>query len=260
MIDFHNHFIYNLDDGPSSIEESMDMLHHANSQGITEVIQTVHFQHPKMDGRDISNININKKLKKIQSLMKDQGINIKIHIASEVFYLPNLSDILNNPLTTIFDRYMLIEFTTNVYPENYENEFFKIQNKGITPIIAHPERYRFVQNDLNIINKWISNDYLIQIDCGSLLGHFGKKIKQISYNIIENYGVHIIGSDAHNNKKRNFCLEETYNLLLTKYNMNFVEKLKLNTSILINGGRLNKVQPEQKNSLLNIIKSKFKLN
>ena len=73
MIDFHNHFIYNLDDGPSSIEESMDMLHHANSQGITEVIQTVHFQHPKMDGRDISNININKKLKKIQSLMKDQG-------------------------------------------------------------------------------------------------------------------------------------------------------------------------------------------
>ena len=72
--------------------------------------------------------------------------------------------------------------------------------------------------------------------------------------------MHIIGSDAHNNKKRNFCLEETYNLLLTKYNISFVEKLKFNTSILINGGRLNKVQPEQNNSLLNIIKSKFKLN
>ena len=260
MIDFHNHFIYSLDDGPSSIEESMDMLHHANSQGITEIIQTIHFQHPKMEGKDISDKNINKKLKRIQSLMKVQGINIKIHIASEVFYLPNLSDILINPLTTIFDKYMLIEFTTNIYPENYEIEFFKIQNKGVTPIIAHPERYRFVQNDLRIIEKWILNDYIIQVDCGSLLGHFGEKIKKICFNIIDEYGIHIIGSDAHNNKKRNFCLEDTYNLLSTKYNNDFVENLQLNASKLVNGGKLNKIRAEQKNSLLNIIKSKFKIN
>ena len=49
MIDFHNHIIPNLDDGSKSIEMSLNMLREAEHQGITDVVNTVHFQHPKMD-------------------------------------------------------------------------------------------------------------------------------------------------------------------------------------------------------------------
>ena len=53
MIDFHNHILPNVDDGPKTLEESMNMIRHANSQGITDIINTVHFQHPKMDKKNV---------------------------------------------------------------------------------------------------------------------------------------------------------------------------------------------------------------
>ena len=258
MIDFHNHFIYDLDDGPGNIDESMDMIRTAYEQGITDIIQTVHFQHPKMENKNIGIDYINKKIKKIEYRMLEEKIDIKIHLAAEVFYLPNLLQIYSNPLVTLGNgKYMLIEFTTNIFPVNYEEEFYKIQNKGISPIIAHPERYRFVQNDLNILDKWISKDFIIQLDAGSLLGQFGEKIKKISYDIIEMYGIHLIGSDAHNNKKRNFCLSETYNLLSKKYNDTIVETLKDNSLSLLNGNKMSLIPLKQKHSLLKNIKSKF---
>ena len=48
---------------------------------------------------------------------------------------------------------------------------------GVTPIIAHPERYRFIQNNLNEINDWINKDYILQLDAGSLLGFLVKEFK-----------------------------------------------------------------------------------
>ena len=63
---------------------------------------------------------------------------------------------------------MLIEFSTNLYPTGYEDEFYKLQSNGITPIIAHPERYRPIQNDINIVEKLINSGCLMQIDAGSV--------------------------------------------------------------------------------------------
>ena len=101
MIDFHNHIIPNVDDGPKSIEVSLAMLNEAQKQGITDVISTVHFQHPKMDGKNTEYSFINEKRKELQKIINENNIDIKIHIAAEVFYLPNLTKILNNPLVTI---------------------------------------------------------------------------------------------------------------------------------------------------------------
>ena len=52
MIDFHNHVLPNVDDGPKTIKESILMLKVAKEQGIKEIINTVHFQHPKMEGKN----------------------------------------------------------------------------------------------------------------------------------------------------------------------------------------------------------------
>ena len=81
---------------------------------------------------------------------------------------------------------MLIEFQRLSFPEGYEDEIFKIQLKEITPIIAHPERYRGVQNNLELINKWINQGYLIQIDCASILGGFGKETQKTALRMINN--------------------------------------------------------------------------
>ena len=243
MIDFHNHFLPNVDDGPKSIEETIDMLRFAHNQGITEVVQTVHYQHPKMDGKNVEYKFLKEKIKETQRLIKQQNLNIKLHLSAEVFYLPNLVKLIDNPLLTIGNKkFMLIEFTPSIYPTGYEEQFFELQNAGVTPIIAHPERYRFIKNDITILDKWIDRGYIIQIDAGSVIGQFGKIIKNFSLKMIKNGYVHILGSDSHNNKKRNFCLKECYELIKKLFSFELVELLNQNSELLLKGESLKKVK------------------
>ena len=239
MIDFHNHILPNVDDGSKSIEMTLDMLRNAESQGITDVVNTVHFQHPKMDNKNVDYDFIQNKIKMVQSALDKNNIKIKIHCASEVFYLPNLIDILNNPITTFGNgKYMLIEFQTLLLPNNYKDELFKLQLQNITPVIAHPERYRKIQDDIQILEEWIELGYIIQVDCGSIIGTFGKKAKRTSEYIIKNNLCHLIGSDAHNNTKRNFCLLEAYEILSKLVNSQFVKHLKANSNKIIIGDKV----------------------
>ena len=93
MIDFHNHILPKIDDGSNSIEMSLDMLKIAYQQGIKEVVNTVHFQLPKVDGIEISYDIIQEKTLILQKKLDQNNIPIRLHIGSEVFYLPNLMQI-----------------------------------------------------------------------------------------------------------------------------------------------------------------------
>ena len=237
------------------------MLRFASKQGITEVVQTVHYQHPKMEGKNVDYSYLMSKMNEVQDVLDKKKINIKIHLTAEVFYLPNLEKLLNNPLVTIgHNKYMLLEFYSNIYPTNYEEELFKLQSNGVTPIIAHPERYRFIKEDINILNKWIERDYVLQIDAGSIIGHFGKNTKNIAIKMIEKGFVHLIGSDAHNNKKRNFCLNESYEILEKIVDIKGVEILKKNSNKILNGMEIVKLNANliKKNKSFNRLKKIFK--
>ena len=257
MIDFHNHIIPNLDDGSKSIEMSLNMIREAEAQGITDIVNTVHYQHPKMEKKDTSYEFIKNEINKFQKIVYDNNINIKIHSASEVFFKFNLTEILDNPITTFGNgKYMLIEFQRLSFPKGYEDEIFKIQLKGITPIMAHPERYRGIQKDINLAKKWIDRGYLIQIDCASIIGGFGLETQKSAIELLENGLCHIIGSDAHNDKTRNFFLKQA--LLEVKKNLG--EKsasiIKNNSyKILMGEEVLNYSKKYQKKSLFNQIKS-----
>ena len=260
MIDFHNHIIPNLDDGSKSIDMSLDMLKEAQSQGITDIVNTVHYQHPKMDKKNTSYKFIINEINNFQKVVYNNNINIKIHAASEVFFKFNLTEILDNPITTFGNgKYMLIEFQRLSFPKGYEDEIFKVQIEGITPIIAHPERYRGIQKNINLAKEWIDRGYLIQIDCASITGGFGKETKIAAIELLKNGLCHLIGSDAHNNKNRNFLLKPA---LLE------VEKIIGNDSTSIIKGNSKKIldgevpliysRNNQRKSLFNKISSFFR--
>ena len=227
MIDFHNHILPSVDDGSTSLEMSLSMLEYASKQGITDVVNTVHFQHPKVEGEDISYNRIKNEIDLLQNILKHKGISINIHIGSEVFFMPDLLKLIDNPLATIGNgKYMLIEFRIDQLPKNYKNQLFDLKMGGVTPIIAHPERYKPVQDNINIVVEWLAAGCLIQVDAGSPLGYLGEASKIASEKILKNEWCQILGSDSHNNKQRNFCLKESIELV-----QKFVD---YDTSILVN--------------------------
>ena len=212
MIDIHNHILPNLDDGSKSMEMSLNMLKYAYEQGVTDVVNTVHFQHPTFLNIDNSLDNIQRIAKSLQSKLDEFKIPIKIHLGSEVFYYENLLKISNEPLTTLGGRkYMLIEFSPKNIPNSQKQTLYDLKMSGITPIIAHPERYKLVQENFSIVYDWINAGCLIQIDAGSLLGLMGEKAKNSSHLIIKEKCCHILASDAHNDSNRNFCIKDAYN-------------------------------------------------
>lgn len=183
------------------------MLRTAAEQGITDVVNTIHYQHPKMDDYSITNDELRIKIQELQVAVDKAGISIKLHQGAEVFYLPNLVEIARDPVTTIGNgKYMLVEFQVYQLPEGYREVLFNLVMSGVTPIIAHPERYKPIQRDIDIIRDLIHADCLIQIDGGSLTGSLGQSAKKAAVDILRQGLCHLIGSDAHDDKRRNFCL------------------------------------------------------
>tara|TARA_S200000501_G_C20863614_1_gene760975 strand:- start:1137 stop:1940 length:804 start_codon:yes stop_codon:yes gene_type:complete len=260
MIDFHNHILPNVDDGPKNMDESISMLKHAKKIGITDIVQTIHFQHPKMEGKNTNYEYIKNIRDNLIEQAKNEKLNIRIHLSSEVFYLPNLDRILSNPLTTCGNgKFMLIEFSSSIFPFGYEEEFFKLQLKNITPIVAHPERYRFIQNDLNILFDWLNKGFVVQVDAGSILGNFGNNVKKTVFKMIDMNCIHLIGSDCHNNRNRNFCLDKAYDIISSDYSIEVVDKLKNNSKKLLNGENLNNILFTNKNNDKFFLNKLFKL-
>jgi len=209
MIDLHNHIIPNLDDGSRSLEISLSMLQHAAGQGITDVVNTVHYQSPRMDGKRVEYDLVKDKIDQLQAELKKQNILIKLHMGAEVFYLPNLMELKDNPLLTFgHGKYMLVEFPFEQVPNGCREVFFQMKMAGVSPIIAHPERIKPIQEDISFVRKFIRGGCIIQVDAGSLTGSLGVSAKNASLEILRQDLCHIIGSDAHDNNRRNFLLAD----------------------------------------------------
>jgi len=236
LIDFHNHILPGVDDGAATLEQSLSMLRSAADLGITEVVNTVHFQHPKVEGREVSIAELRLKMTALQEELQTRNIPVQLHLGAEVFYLPNLLQLQDQPPCTLGQgRYMLIEFALHSLPEGYQQVLFALKMAGVTPIIAHPERYRPIQEDVGIARHMVRAGALIQIDAGSLLGTLGQRAYKSSRELLRQRLCHFIGSDAHDDKKRNFCLPQATELGHELVGTEIEEIVFVNPKRLLNG-------------------------
>ena len=222
------------------------MLRTAAVQGITDVVNTIYYQYPRMDEFSITNYELRitnyelrNKVDELQAEVDKAGIPIKLHQGAEVFYLPNLVEIAKDPVTTIRNgKYMLVEFQLHQLPEGYREVLFDLVMSGVTPIIAHPERCKPIQRDLNILRDLIHAGCLIQIDGGSLTGILGQSAKKAAVEILEQGLCHLIGSDAHDDRRRNFCLSDSI-AKAREIIGDDVDRIVQNSQKLLNGESIN---------------------
>ncbi|MBE6051525.1 MAG: capsular biosynthesis protein [Clostridium sp.] len=202
MIDIHSHILSGIDDGSQSKEMTLEMLRQAAKDGTEKIVATPHF----CRGYGESTYEEVKELvKDIRNLAKEEEINIDIYHGQEVYYSESmLNDYNEGIIGTINDsKYMLFEFPMTVEPdEDAFNIIYELQLKGLVLILAHPERYKFVINNPEKINRFIDEGVLFQLNSGSLEGKFGDKVKKTANILVENGIYNFIGSDAHNDGSR----------------------------------------------------------
>jgi len=225
MIDIHNHLIPQFDDGPKSFDESLEMLRQAEDQGITDVFATSHFnEYIPQETED----EYFQKLNTLREEALARGIKVNIYSGAEIFYHHYVDNtVRSHRVTTLggWGQYVLLEFPMFQITEGVEEVLFRLSVDGYIPVVAHPERYNSVITEPESALEFIRFGGLLQINAGSVLGHFGKNVQKIAMNLLEQQVVHFIASDAHSPEGRTFVLKETLEVLKDHLPESYLKKL-----------------------------------
>ncbi len=208
MVDLHSHFLYSVDDGAKTFDTSLEMLIQAESVGITKLLATPHVNAHTTP--DVEN-QIDSTFKDLDQLIREKGIAVDIKLAAEVNIISSPILWWERPWVLIGDKhkYILIEIPFSRFPMDFSDILFQIRLKKITPVLAHPERNNDLQRDPSPLVEWINQGCLVQADAGSIIGHFGKKCQRFAGRLLKAGAVHLVSSDAHEARWRNFRVLET---------------------------------------------------
>ena len=221
MIDMHSHIIYGVDDGSKNKEMTLEMLKLSIGCGVKKIVATPHY----MKGRFVVEYGeIKDKVNELRQIIKNEALDIEIYCGQEVYYRENILEYYEEgAIGTINDsRYMLIELPMREFDvNNVIDNLYELTLKGIVPIIAHPERYIPFIKKPSLINDFIKEGYLFQLNAGSLTGDFGKDIKKLALYYLDNNMYYVVGSDAHSNVNRNTDISEALSGVLRDYKCEF---------------------------------------
>ena len=222
MVDIHSHIIPGIDDGSQSMEMTLEMLKNAEKEGTKEIVATPHYllEYGEATIEEVKNY-----VKEINAVLENEKLDIKVYSGQEVYFTERIiKDYMEGNIGTINDsRYMLIEFPMDKFDENIFDILYELQVRDIVPIIAHPERYKpFIEKPL-LINDFINQGYLFQINAGSIQGKFGENVRKTADVFLMSNIYNFIGSDAHNIKSRNTGLKDAIALLKEEINGDIFE-------------------------------------
>lgn len=195
IIDIHNHILPGVDDGSKTIEESIKLIKHLKKNGIYDIVLTSHYiKGTKYEFNTLVRNNI---LKELKQALNDNEINL--YLGNEVYLGDEIIDLYQkHEISTINgSKYMLVELPLSSYSRSFPNILCELDNYGIVPIIAHPERYRFIQKNRNRINELLEFNCMLQINVDSLVGKYGSKAKKTAKWLLKNNLVQFVGTDIH---------------------------------------------------------------
>lgn len=244
MIDIHSHILFDTDDGPTNIENTLQMLNQAVKEGITEIISTSHAFHPQYNAEAEG---VKKKLMILQKEIEEQQIPLKIHIGHEVRLRDNVSALLKEEKihTLANSKYLLLELPSHEIPKYTTHIIRELLSEGIIPIIAHPERNRAIAEKPSRLASLINQGAIAQITAGSLAGYFGKKIQKLSLQLVDTNLVHTYGSDAHNLSNRPFLFDAGLTFLEKNKKLDAVDIFLENNARIIENSQLIILEPEE---------------
>ena len=196
MIDFHSHIIPNVDDGSRSVEETFELLKEAKDAGFSGVISTSHYMEEYYE-TDVAERNV--WIKAISESLGKKDIDLNLYLGNEVYITKNIINLLETRKATSINNsnYVLFEFPMNSKPMDMYDIIYDMLEYKLIPILAHPERYSFVQKDPNLVYDLIQKGVLMKSNYGSILGMYGEKAEIIVRKLLENNMVHFLGSDVH---------------------------------------------------------------
>lgn len=190
MIDFHSHILPQIDDGSKSYNETIEMLEEAKNAGFEKIISTSHYIEKYYE--------INEE-QRLQLLKNINFQDIKLYLGSEIYVTNEIVQLLKDKKASTINnsRYVLYELPMHSKNMNDKEIIYRIIENGYVPIIAHPERYSYVQEAPEYVEELAEMGALFQSNYGSIIGMYGEKAKKTVKKLLKQNLIHFLGSDVH---------------------------------------------------------------
>ncbi len=202
MIDLHSHILPDLDDGAATWEDSLEMARMAVEDGIRTMVASPHlFRHRAVKMADVNHKEvILDKIQEFKQKLAAAALDLEILPGCDFpLCFEGLQLLENDQILTINEgkRYLLFEFPDSSLPPATEDICFRLNSRGIIPIITHPERHFIFQEMPDKLQRLIDLGCLVQLTAASLTGGFGRQVARAAREMVRKGYCHILASDAH---------------------------------------------------------------
>lgn len=221
MIDIHSHIIFGVDDGPKSLDDSIALIKEAYRQGVRKIVATSHrrkgmFETPE----EIILANFQKVKAEIEALLPE----MTLLYGGELYFTSDILEKLEHKKIPTMNgtRFALIEFSSATSWKAIHEALSSVLSLGITPIVAHIERYNALEYNKERVQEIINMGCYTQINSAhipkpKLFGDSLKVYKKRATYFLEEDLVHIVASDMHNLTARPPYMKEAYDIVDKRY-------------------------------------------
>ncbi|GAB1796170.1 CpsB/CapC family capsule biosynthesis tyrosine phosphatase [Priestia megaterium] len=240
MIDIYTNILPNVNSGPKSVEEFLEMANVLVKQGVTEAVAA-----PLYDGKDSS---YRESVDLANEWLRKSSISLRVLPGQKI--VASTQMILSNEeyyMMTINEneKYMFLEIPQDVEIEVLENIAYELQLKGIVPVLNEPERHSlFVENPPHLY-KLVKNGAVVQLSAQSVLGGNGSKAKKAAYQFIDHGLAHVIASGVNRENYQQYGLQKAYSAVSKKYGNSKLYHFMENAEAIASGKAVYKQEPER---------------
>ena len=224
FIDIHSHILPGIDDGAKNINESLELISELKELGFNKIIGTPHIY------EGVHN-NTNEDIESsFNELIKNDLKKIKVSYGAE--YMLDMSIVKkasSNSLLCLKDSLVLVEMSYLSPPKLLFEILFELAHNGYTPVLAHPERYRFYHGSFKNYEKLKRYGCQFQLNLFSITDYYGKDVKLVSDKLLSSGFIDYVGSDIHKIKQI-----ENFKSKVTISSINDIEKIIENTITVFN--------------------------
>ena len=225
MTDLHCHILHDIDDGPGSLNESLELCRIASCNQIERIVTTPHVAEFSM----IENF-LRKREERLGELRRaliqlDMKLELypgaEVLINDEIFRTDRLSLLAIN-----HSRYLLVEFPhTGLSTNKLKNYIAEIENRRLIPILAHPERYTYFQHDYEILNILLQNGALAQVNASSLCMPGNRAEHRLAGELVRQRAASFLATDAHSVQFRPNNLLEMLSRLALNIDFDYLDAM-----------------------------------
>lgn len=230
MIDVHSHILPHFDDGPAVMETSLEMLRESKRQGVDKIISTSHCYPGSRRGIDDFIRERAEGIAQLKQAIEETGEELpEIYMGCELNLGRDISDDPRLPeLCTENTEYLLLEMPYTPWQPWHVEAVYKITLSGITPVMAHIDR--FLTQKKQLLNDLFELDVLYQVNAEAFIIPAMKKQTDM---LFETGRIHVLGSDMHNMNHRKPNLEEARKRIIKRYGAAHMDYLEGNAEKLL---------------------------